>query len=72
MLMCPNCGSGDCCSNLIDEAPYRLAARSAGALRRCGDIGAATDVLTGLASVKIINFIRMRWRCENCGASFDE
>jgi len=70
--MCPNCSSNAFCSNLVDETPYRLAARSARMLRECGDIGAATDVLTGLASVRIVNFIRMRWRCETCGAQFDE
>ena len=70
--MCPNCGSFACNSNLIDEAPYRLAARSASALRDCGDVGAAADVLTGLASVKIINFLRLRWHCASCGATFND
>jgi len=69
--MCPNCGSECYCSNLIDEGPYRLAARAARQLRACGDVGAAADLLTGLASVRIINFIRPKWRCA-CGATFDD
>lgn len=72
ITMCPNCGSDDYRSNLIDEKPFRQAARGAKMLRRLGHVGAAGDVLTRLASVKIINFLRMKWECSACGAQFDE
>lgn len=70
--MCPNCGSDEAKSNLIDETPFRQAARSAKMLRRFGHVGAAGDVLTRLASVRIINFLRARFECLGCGAQFDE
>ena len=70
--ICPNCGDGDAIvSNRIDEAPYRDAARSARALREIGATHLAADLLTSLASVRIINFVRMKYRCA-CGAQFDE
>lgn len=69
--MCPQCQSEDnYCSAQIPEEPYRLAARAARELRDAGDIGAAVDLLTGLAAVRIINFIRPKFKC-GCGASFD-
>ena len=34
--------------------------------------GAAADVLTRLASVRIINFLRHRYECNACGSQFDE
>jgi hypothetical protein len=71
-VMCPRCGSIDYRSNLIDEAPFRQAARGAKMLRGLGHYGAAADVLTRLASARIINFIRLRWLCNACGAQFDE
>ena len=70
--MCPNCGSDEAKSNLIDEAPFRKAARGAKMLRQFGHLVAAGDVLTRLASVRIINFLRMKWECCACGAQFDE
>lgn len=72
IVMCPNCGSEDYKSNLIDEAPFKRAARGAKMLRALGHTGAAADVLTRLASVRIINFIRHRHECCACGATFDE
>ncbi|HEV7232909.1 MAG TPA: hypothetical protein VGN36_01590 [Sphingorhabdus sp.] len=72
IVMCPNCGSDDFKSNLIDEKPFREAARGAKLLRRLGHLGAAGDVLTRLASVRIINFLRHRYECNACGAQFDE
>jgi len=72
IVLCPNCSSGDYRSNLIDERSFRMAARGAKMLRRLGHMGAAADVLTRLASVKIINFLRMKWECSACGAQFDE
>lgn len=71
-LTCPNCGGDNSIvSNLIDEAPYIDAARPAAMLRHLGATHLATDLLTSLASVRIINFVRMKWRC-SCGATFDE
>ena len=72
-LICPNCGGDDSTieSNLIDEAPYIDAARPAAMLRHLGATQLAADLLTSLASVRILNFVRMKWRC-SCGATFDE
>jgi hypothetical protein len=56
---------------LIDEAPFRAAARSAPMLRQLGHPGAAADVLTRLASVRIINFLRMKLSCLDCGVTYD-
>ncbi len=70
--MCPNCNSWAVESNLIDETPYRQMARSAKTLRVAGHTAVAADLLTSLASVKIINFIRARFKCASCGATFDE
>lgn len=72
IVICPNCGSDDHRSNLIDERSFRQAARGAKMLRRLGHMGAAADVLTRLASVRIINFLRHRYECNSCGAQFDE
>ena len=72
ILICPNCGSDDHRSNLIPEQTFRRAARSAKMLRQLGHTGAAADVLTRLASVRIINFIRHRYLCNSCAAEFDE
>lgn len=72
IVMCPNCGSDDFRSNLIDEKPFREAAHEAKLLRRLGDVGAAGDVLTRLALVRIINFLRHAYECNACGAQFDE
>lgn len=70
--MCPNCGSDVCKSNRIPEEPFRQAARSATMLRRLGHLGAAGDVLTRLASVRIINFLRPAHECLTCGAHYDD
>lgn len=72
-VICPNCfADGESIeSNLIDETSYRDAARSAPMLRHLGATHLAADLLTSLASVRIINFVRMRWRC-SCGSTFDE
>lgn len=72
IVICPNCGSDDHRSNLIDERSFRQAARGAKMLRRLGHMGAAADVLTRLASVRIINFLRHRHLCNACGSQFDE
>lgn len=72
IIMCPNCGSDSFKSNLIPEAPFREAARGAKMLRRLGHLGAAADVLTRLAAVRIQNFLRCRFECQDCAAQFDE
>ncbi len=72
IVMCPNCGSDDFRSNLIAERPFREAARGAKMLRRLGHLGAAADVLTRLAAVRIQNFLRCRYVCNACAAQFDE
>ena len=72
IVMCPHCGSDDYGSNLIDEGPFRQAARGAKMLRALGHNGAAADVLMRLASVRIINFLRPRHECRACGVQFDE
>lgn len=72
IVLCPNCGSDDYRSNLIPEEPFREAARSAKMLRWLGQISAAADVLTRLAAVEIINFLRHRFVCNACAVEFDE
>lgn len=72
MILCPNCGSDSHKSNLIPEASFREAARSAKMLRKLGHLGAAADVLTRLAAVRIQNFLRCRFECRDCGATYDE
>ena len=70
--MCPNCNSPDCVSNLINETPFRAAARRARMLRQLGQVGEAADVLTRLATIRIINFLRAQWRCVGCGVAYDD
>jgi hypothetical protein len=41
-------------------------------LRQFGHSGAAADVLSRLASVRIINFLRMKWCCQACGVAYDD
>lgn len=70
--ICPACGECDAIeSNLIDETPYQEAAEMAPMLRSLGAVRLATDILTSLASVEILNWARENWRCA-CGATFDE
>lgn len=69
--MCPNCGSLNSKSNLINETPFRKAAGSAAMLRQFGHSGAAADVLIRLASVRIINFLRLKRCCQDCGVTYD-
>ncbi|HEV7659321.1 MAG TPA: hypothetical protein VGO55_05700 [Allosphingosinicella sp.] len=40
-------------------------------LRQLGHTAAAADVLSRLAGVRIINFLRPRWSCEACGVTYD-
>ena len=70
VTMCPNCGSTECASNLINEAPFRQAARGASMLRQFGHAGAAANVLHSLASVQISNFLRPKWLCLICGVAY--
>lgn len=72
VLTCPNCGSDDCQSNHIDEGVFRKAAHYATTLRELGRYGEASDLLARLASVRIVNWLRKRWRCRFCEVHFDE
>lgn len=71
-MTCPNCGSCQFESNLIEEAPYVMAAQSAPQLRYFGQSSDAAHVLSALSIVRIANFLRPRWRCTLCEAKFDE
>lgn len=68
---CPECGGCTFEDNRIDERLYVEAAKEAPRLRFEGNIDDAVDVLSALYSVRIVNFIRHRWRCE-CGVTFDD
>ncbi len=70
-LTCPNCGSDEIKTNHVEEATVRRAAQYATTLRELGRFADASDLLARLASVRILNFLRKRWRCA-CGAHFDE
>jgi len=72
VLVCPNCGSEDCQSNHIDEGVFRKAANYATTLRELGRYGEASDLLARLAAVRIVNWLRKRWRCRFCDVHFDE
>lgn len=69
--MCPNCRGERSKSTLIDETPFREAADDARMLRALGELGAAAEVLTKLAAVRIENFLRLNRACLGCGAHFD-
>jgi hypothetical protein len=71
IAICPNCGSLECDDNRIDDRLYIEAAREAPRLRFEGNTADAIEVLTALHAINIVNFLRLRWRCFNCGASFD-
>lgn len=68
---CPECGGCQFEDNRLDERLYIEAAKEAPRLRYEGHVNDAIDVLSALYSIRIINFIRARWRCE-CGATFDD
>lgn len=72
--MCPNpaCRSTSFESNLIDETPFTHAANGAHALRQVGHPLVAAGVLTALGGVRIANFLRKKWKCLSCGATFDD
>ena len=72
LTLCPNCGSASHKCNLIPEASFKRAARGAKMLRALGHTAASADVLTRLAAVKVINFIRPSRQCLDCGVTFDE
>lgn len=71
ILLCPDCGSCEGHEdNRIDEALYVQAAREAPRLRHEGRMDEVIELLSALYALRIINFIRHRWRC-TCGVSFD-
>ena len=71
MILCPNCGSDRHTSARIDERPARIAARDATMLLALGDTEGAADLLSRLATVRIVNRIRPEFACCDCGSSFD-
>ena len=72
IAVCPNCGSLECEDNRIDDRLYIEAAREAEQLRYDGKIDDAVEVLTALYAINIVNFLRLRWRCLDCGGvTFD-
>lgn len=68
---CPNCGSLECEDNRIDDRLYVEAAREAEQLRFEGNTQDAIEVLSALYAIYIVNFLRLRWHCLDCGVTFD-
>jgi hypothetical protein len=68
---CPNCGSTECESNLLDIALYAEAAKEAPRLRHEGRIRDVIAVLSAYFARLIANFIRPRWRSVSCGVRYD-
>lgn len=71
VAICPNCGSLECEDNRIDDRLYIEAAREAEQLRYDGKTDEAIEVLSALYAINIVNFLRLRWCCLDCGSSFD-
>ena len=71
IAVCPNCGSLECEDNRIDDRLYIEAAREAPRLRFEGYTDDAIEVLSALYAIQIVNFLRLRFFCVTCGASFD-
>jgi ribosomal protein S27AE len=71
VAICPNCGSLECEDNRIDDRLYIEAAREAPRLRYEGNTDDAIEVLSALYAINIVNFLRLRFFCVNCGSSFD-
>ncbi len=72
VAICPNCSSLECEDNRIDDRLYIEAAREAEQFRYDGNIDDAVEVLSALAAINIINFLRLKFFCCSCGAQFDE
>ncbi|MFZ5746913.1 MAG: hypothetical protein ACOY45_04560 [Pseudomonadota bacterium] len=71
-MICPGCGSSYYQSNLIDETPYVVAAQDAPQLKHFGQLDAAACLLGALGTVRLVNFLRPKWRCLECGGKFDD
>lgn len=71
ITICPCCGGSDYDDNRISERLYIEAAQDAPRLRFEGRSEEAVDVLTALWSIRIANFVRHEWRCNDCGVTFD-
>lgn len=71
VAVCPNCGSLECEDNRIDDRLYIEAAREAPRLRFEGNTADAIEVLSALYAINIVNFLRLRWCCLDCGVRFD-
>jgi rubrerythrin len=72
-ITCPHCGSDHYDDNRLDETRCREgAATELSLLRFEGKIDEAEKLLTALSKVHIRNFLRNRWRCLECGVTFDD
>ena len=69
---CSNCLGSDYEDNRMDEALYVAAAQEAPRLRYEGAIDDAVEVLSALYAIRIVNFVRPKFRSCSCGAQFDE
>ena len=71
ITFCPCCGSSEFEDNRISERLYIEAAKEAPRLRFEGRDDEAVEVLTALYAIRIANFMRHQWRCNDCGVTFD-
>lgn len=71
VAICPNCGSLEYEDNRINDRLYIEAAREAEQFRYDGKIDDAVEVLSALYAINIVNFLRLRWHCLDCGVTFD-
>lgn len=71
IAICPNCGSLECDDNRLDDRLYIEAAREAPRLRFDGNTDDAIEVLSALYAIQIVNFLMLRWRCLDCGVTYD-
>lgn len=71
LTTCPGCGSCSYDDNRIDERLYTEAAKEAPRLRFEGYADEAINLLTALYAIRIANFLRHQWLCNDCGVTFD-
>lgn len=68
---CPCCGGTNFEDNRLSERLYAEAAKEAPRLRYEGRTDEVLELLTALWSIRIANFVRHQWRCNDCGGTFD-
>jgi ribosomal protein S27AE len=72
LTTCPECGSCSYDDNRLDERLYAEAVRTEAPLLRFeGRSDEAIGLLTALYAIRITNFIRHQWLCNDCGVTFD-